>query len=327
MTKLDNKDYFSEIGNKIIGIIGYGNQGKSQALNLRDSGLNVIVGNVNDNYAKDAEKDGFKVYDIPEAVKKSDIIFLLIPDEIQKNIYKNHIEPNIKIGATLVFASGYNYFYGFIRPRSDITVLMIAPRMIGWGVRDVYVNDQGFPSLVAVGQDPNNNGYSILMTLCDRLGMFRKGGCAVLSSFKEETLVDLLSEHSWVGVMLYSFRAYYDVATELGASPASVILELYASGELAEIAKSMRDMGLFNQLKTHSRTSQYGQLTRGPLYITDEFKKTLKNEAINILNGTFAREWNDEENNGYIVYNRLHEMAKEHPMETEERKLYKILGR
>ncbi len=320
-------EYENEIKNKTICIIGYGNQGRSQALNLKDSGLHVIIGNNNDSYAEEARKDGFKVFNIVDAAKYGDIVFLLIPDEIQKSIYDKEIGPNLRKGAVLVFASGYNYYYGLISVRQDITVLMIAPRMIGWGVRDVYLKNMGFPVLVGIGNDPEKKGNNILMTICNMLGVFRSGGCAVMSSFMEETLVDLLSEHSWVGAMLYLFRAYYEVATELGASPASVILELYGSGELAEIAAAMKDQGLFEQLKTHSRTSQYGQLTRGPEYVMDEIKGLIKKEAMDILNGKFAREWTEEENYGYLVYNKLHELARKHPMEKDERELYKILGR
>lgn len=316
-----------DLKNKVVCIIGYGNQGRSQALNLKDSGLKVIIGNNSDSYAEQAKKDGFDVYTISQAVKLADIIFILIPDEIQKTIFEDMILPFLKQGSTIVFASGYNYFYNLVKVRDDITVLMIAPRMIGWGVRDVYLKKNGFPVLAAIGQDPRNNGKGILLALCNALGVFKPGGCAVLSSFREETLVDLLSEHSFVGATLYLFRAYYEVATELGASPASVILELYGSGEMAEIASSMRDMGLFEQLKTHSRTSQYGQLTRGPEYVPQEIKEKIRQEAIDILNGKFAREWSEEENYGYLVYDKLHELAKMHPMEQDERKLYKLLGR
>jgi ketol-acid reductoisomerase len=204
---------------------------------------------------------------------------------------------------------------------------MIAPRMIGWGVRDVYLNNMGFPVLIAVGKDADSNAEGELMALCEGLGVFKKGGCAVESSFKEETLIDLLSEHSWAGAILFLFRTYYDVATSLGASPESVILELYGSGELAEIATSMKNLGLFEQLKTHSRTSQYGQLTRGPKYITEELRQRLYSEAYDILNGTFEKEWRKEQLSGTDSLDILLKKAKDHPMELEERKLFKILKR
>jgi ketol-acid reductoisomerase len=327
ITRLDNEmELISGLKRKIISVIGYGNQGRSQALNMRDSGLNVIIGNERDRYALQAENEGFKVKAIEEATKEGDIIFLLIPDEIQQEVFKRKIEPNLGEGKTLVFASGYNYFYGFVKPeRCD--VLMIAPRMIGWGVRDYFLKGKGFPVLIAVGNNYTGRAEETLLALTASIGALKSGGCAVYSSFREETLLDLLSEHTWAGAILYMFRAFYEVATELGASPEATILELYGSGELAEIAESMKDIGLFEQLKTHSRTSQYGQLTRGPLFVTKEVKELIRREAMDILNGNFAREWALEQQTGLVVFNRLKEMAKEHPMEVEEKKLYKLLRR
>lgn len=320
-------EYLSIIKGKTVSIIGYGNQGRSQALNLKDSGINVIIGNIKDEYSDKAKKDGFQVYSISEAVKNSQVMFILIPDEIQKMIFETKITPELKKGDVIVFASGYNYFYGVIDLPSFVTVLLIAPRMIGWGVRDVFLKNEGFPVLVAIGNDSDDKAEKTLIALCIALGVFKKNGCAVRSSFKEETLVDLLSEHTWAGAILFMYRAYYEVATELGASPESVILELYASGELAEIADSMKNMGLFEQLKTHSKTSQFGQLTRGPLFASKEIKELIFKEAVKILDGTFAREWTEEQSSGEIVFNRLHAMAKEHPMEIEETKLYNRLGK
>ncbi|WP_162509123.1 NAD(P)-binding domain-containing protein [Thermogymnomonas acidicola] len=329
LTSLGNyRDFYEQVKASRICIVGgYGNQGRSQALNLRDSGFNVVVGNIDDSYAEIARKDGFRVMGIQDAVKLSDIIFFLIPDEVQASVFESDIRPSLSKGKTIVFASGYNYFYGFVSPPPDVNVIMIAPRMIGWGgVRDVYVRGMGFPALVAVGQDADGRAEGIMLSLCEGLGIFRSGGCAVRSSFREETLVDLLTEHSWAGAMLFLFRAYYDVATSLGASPEAVILELYGSGELAEIAESMRNMGLFKQLRTHSTTSQYGQLTRGPLYVTDDVRKTLYNEAIKILNGEFAREWHQEQVSGGTVLRMSLRLSSEHPMEREEERLYRILG-
>ena len=328
ITKLEDKEkYWKTIRGKTISVLGYGNQGRSQALNMRDNGLNVIIGNIPDEYRKKALEDGFKVYDIDEAVKQSDIIFLLIPDEVQPEVYKKQIEPNLKKDACIVFASAYNYYYGFIKPPENIDVLLIAPRMIGWGIRDVFLKNQGFPVLAAVGHDASGKAMDMLLALSDAIGALKPNGLVVMSSFREETLVDLLTEHTWAGMLLFFFRAYYEVATELGASPEAVILELYGSGELAEIAESMKEMGLFKQLQTHSHTSQYGQLTRGPKFVTEQTKELIRQEAIQILNGEFAREWTLEQQSGLVVYNKLHELALEHPMEKEEEKLYKILGR
>jgi len=328
ITRLDDLEkYRIVLKKRKIAVIGYGNQGRSQALNMRDFGLDVIIGNVRDSYAEEAERDGFRVTSIMDACKESDVIFLLVPDEIQPEIFREMILPYLKDGDTLVMASGYNYFYGYVSPPDYVNVIMIAPRMIGWGVRDLYLKGKGFPVLTAIGHDHSGNSKETLVGLCAALGVFQEGGCMVGSSFKEETLLDLLSEHSWAGAILFIFRAYYEVVTELGASPEAAILEMYGSGELAEIAESMKDLGLFKQLKTHSRTSQYGQLVYGPAFAGDAVKNMIRENAMDILNGKFAREWTNEQNSGMVVFRRLHEISTEHPMEKKEEELYKLLGR
>lgn len=323
----DPQLYRRLIEGKTFGIIGYGNQGRSQALNLRDSGLKVIVGNLNDSYFLQAKKDGFEVYSISEASEKSDIIFLLLPDEVQPLVFKDDIKPKLRDGNLLVMASGYNYYYGFIEPDSNVDVVMIAPRMIGWGVRNNFEKKKGFPALISIGNDHTGQAKDLIYAICYSLGIFREGGCAIWSSFKEETLLDLLTEQSWAGAMLYMFRAYYDVAVSFGASPESVILELYGSGELAKIAEAMSEVGLFKQLSDHSHTSQYGQLSRGPEYINERTIELMKENAENILNGKFAREWAIEQSSGMTVFRHLKMLASEHPMIKKEEELYRILGR
>jgi ketol-acid reductoisomerase len=329
LTKLpaDMMAHRSKLQEKTISLIGYGNQGRSQAQNLRDNGFKVIIGNVKDDYYTLAKNDGFTVSDISAASSKGDILFILIPDEVQPAVFKHDIEPNLAPGKTLVFASGYNYFYGLIEPTNTLNVLMLAPRMIGWGIRDLFLKKRGYPVLGAVGNDYSGDSKQTMVALADGIGALNPGGCVISSSFREETLLDLLSEHSWVPSILFIFRAYYELVTELGCSPEAAILEMYASGELAEIAESMKEIGLFKQLKTHSHTSQYGSLTFGPKYINDDTKKLMRKFAYDILDGTFAREWTSEQATGMIVYRKLHEINSKHPMEKEEDKLYKLLKR
>lgn len=313
--------------NKTIGVIGYGNQGKSQAQNLRDSGFKVQIGNIKDDYAETARRDGFKVRDIASVAKTSDVLLFLLPDEIQPEIFERDIKPNLKAGQTLVFASGYNYFFDYVKPKSTINVLMLAPAMIGWGVRERYVQGGGFPVLIAVGHDHTGDSHEKAMVLAKALGAFMPGGCVIESSFKEETLLDLLSEHTWAGAVLYTFRAFYDVVKELGFSGEAAILEMYASGELADIAKLMEKHGLFNSLQFHSHTSQYGQYSRGPDYVPSEAKAMMKKAALQILDGTFAKEWTKEQKTGMKNFERLKKENRKHPMEKDEEKLYKVLGR
>jgi len=328
ITRLDNRDeLWKSIVEKRIAVIGYGNQGRSQALNMRDSGLSVVIGNVEDEYTERARREGFEVLPIEKATREADIVFMLIPDEVQPEVFRLSVGPYLKRGGSVVFASGYNYFFHTLEVPEYVNVFMIAPRMIGFGVRELYLRGQGFPVLIALGESYTQDAQSQLLALTDAIGALKPGGVAVQSSFREEVLVDLLSEQTWAGALLFFFRAYYEVATELGASPEAVLLELYASGELVEIAKSIMNEGLFKQLRNHSHTSQYGQLTRGPLFAGQEVKQTIRQIALKILDGDFAKEWALEQQTGLIHFKKLEEMVSEHPMEKEEAKLYRILGR
>ncbi|EZQ11353.1 ketol-acid reductoisomerase [Candidatus Acidianus copahuensis] len=311
--------------NKTIGIIGYGNQGRSQALNLRDSGLDVIIGNVRDNYADLAEKDGFKVRSIPEAVKESDFSSILIPDEVAPDVFKSHILPYLKKDHVILFSSGYNIAFNFIDPPAGTDVIMVAPRMIGEGVRKRYEENMGFPVLIGVKQDSSGKALDYALSYSKGIGVMKKGGVAVESSFEEEALVDLFSEHTWAGSMLFLFKECFDALVEEGVSPEVALLELYMSGEVAEIAQRIADMGLFDQLKLHSTTSQYGQFVYGPKYMTDEIKKMLRQAIQEIKDGEFAKDWTLERIAGYPRLNSMWKNVKEYRISKEEEKMRKIL--
>ncbi|MFX1448812.1 MAG: NAD(P)-binding domain-containing protein, partial [Promethearchaeota archaeon] len=180
---------------KIISIIGYGNQGRAQALNLRDSGLKVVVGNINDNYKKIAEEDDFPVYPIKEAVSKSDIVFLLIPDEVMKTIFEEEIRDYLKPNSSIVFASGYNIGFKLISPPDNIDVLLLAPRMIGVGVRENFLNGNGFFSFIGVDQNYTGNAQEILLALAKGIGALKKE--AIMLSFKQEAELDLFNEQAF----------------------------------------------------------------------------------------------------------------------------------
>jgi ketol-acid reductoisomerase len=315
---------------KVIGIIGYGNQGRAQALILKDNGINVIIGNIRDRSWDQAIKDGFTVYDIDEAAKRADIISLLIPDEVAPNVYYKKIEPEIKKREYFVlnFASGYNITYGFIKPSSNADVIMVAPRMIGRGILDFHRKNKGYPVLLGVAQDVSGKAWDFAKALAKGIGAIGlPGGVAVKSSFEEETLLDLLTEHTWAPILIAAMQAYFDVVTEeYGVSPEAAILELYASGELAEIANAMAEIGLFEQMILHSRTSQYGQFTRMTKYY-EKIKEIVKSEANQIWNGEFAKEWSLDQLLGYPVLNRLWKIVRNSKLAKSEDKLYKVLGR
>ncbi|MGC9152415.1 MAG: ketol-acid reductoisomerase [Vulcanisaeta sp.] len=316
------------IRDKIIAMIGFGNQGSAQALNLRDGGFKVIVGNIEDEYAERARKLGFTVYSISNAVKQGEIIVMAIPDEVQPEVWSRDILPNLAPEKIVVFLSGYNIYYGFIKPPKDNDVIMVAPRMIGEGVRENFVNGRGFPVLIGVANNHSGKAWDYALSYSKAIGAIGKpGGVAVESSFEEETITDLFSEHTWAGAFLFMLAEGYRILIENGVSPEAAMLELWASGELIAITKAIVEKGLFAQLRGHSTTSQFGHLTWGPRYVTDEVRKLMREAIRQIKDGTFAKEWLLERLAGYPVFNRLWDEITKSDVWRDEDRLYRLLGR
>ena len=305
-------------------IVGYGNQGRSQALNLRDSGLDVIVGSRRDSSYETAGSDGFPVFPVAEAVARAEIVFFLVPDEVMPDLFTREIAPGLQATDMVVFASGYNVAFNLIEPPADIDVVLIAPRMIGSGVRQTYLSGEGFPSLIAIHQDATGAAWKRTLALCKGIGSTGMG--VIESSFLEEATVDLFAEQ--VG-FLYSVRRYCEVLVEAGCSPEVAMLEFYASGEGIETARAYRDIGLWDQITLHSRTSQYGQEVTARLSPEDEEAERARLNAIvsRIRDGSFAREWTAEQKAGFPEFTRIRNLNMEHPMRDAERRLYRVLGR
>ncbi len=279
----------SIIENKTISIIGYGNQGRAQALNLRDSGLNVIVGNIEDEYKNIAINDNFPVYSIKEASEKSQIIFLLIPDEIMNDIFEKEISPYLKPESILVFASGYNIGFNLLKPPEDTDVLLIAPRMIGVGVRENFLKNEGFFSFIAIEQDASGQAKEILLALAKGIGTLKKG--AIMITFKQEAELDLFNEQAFGPVFGRVLLSSIYTLINAGYPPEAVLVEMYMSGEMSYTYKKMADVGLIKQVDFHSQTSQYGAMSRGIRYrklpLMDKMKRILRE----IQNGEFTKEW------------------------------------
>ena len=298
----------SFVTNKTIAIIGYGNQGRSQALNMRDSGVeNIIVGSVRDDSWTMANEDGFPVYSIVEAAQKADIVFILIPDEVAPAIYLGEIEPNLLPGNVVNFSSGYNITYGFIKPRKDLDVIMVAPRMIGRGVRETYENGTGFPTFVVVEQDASGHAKDIALGLAKALGSTKAGAIEV--TFNDETYLDLMSEQAVWPLIMNVITEAFRLLVEKGHSPESILTELYLSKEPAVMMEKMAEVGLFKQLPMHSRTSQYGQLSRFGKVDIAPIRAFLEAQYENIANGGFAKEWDEEMKSGLKGYEELKEKA------------------
>ncbi len=321
--------YFQQDGDlaplrgKVVSVLGYGNQGKAQACNLRDSGVAVIVGNVRDASFEKAQADGFEACSVAQAVQKADYHLLLMPDEIMPQVFSSDIQPHLKARQAIVIASGYNITYGFLKYPPDIDVLMIAPRMIGTGVRNGFVNGKGFPSLVAVHQDCTGQARAVMLALCQGIGTLLGG--AVESSCDEETLCDLFNEHFGY---VYALRRAYEILVEAGASPEAALLEFWASGEEMELARVHMTHGLFHQLRLHSQTSQFGQEVTGRLSPDDEAleRRRLRQLIAHIKDGTFAKDWALEQQAGFPVWHRVHQENMAHPMIAQEERLLRALG-
>ncbi|CAF4854831.1 unnamed protein product, partial [Rotaria sp. Silwood1] len=282
------------VRSKTVAFIGYGNQGRAQALNLRDSGVNnIVIGNIDDDYAKQASKDGFNPVSIEEAARQGDILMLLIPDEDQQTVWNEKIRGNIKPNTTLVVASGYNVAFNLLDIPNDMDVVMVAPRMIGAGVRDRYVQNIPYPCFVSVEKDVSGTALATCLSIACAIGATRGNG-AVGSSCREEAGIDLFAEQAiWPEIMAI-FREGYNVLHEAGFTDEAILFDMYLSKEPAEIFERAADEGFVKQLKYHSRTSQYGQLSTMNRHdgkeIREKFRKILHD---NILSGKFAEKWSN----------------------------------
>lgn len=309
---------------RTVAILGYGNQGRAQALNLRDSGIEVIVGNRDDEYRKQAEEDGFRPLEISAAAAAADVLIVLTTDESQAFIWGDQIAPAVDVGNTLVWASGYNVGYGLIVPPSDVDVVMVAPRMTGNMVRILFEHGKGAVAQFAVHQDATGLARERVLALCKGIGCTRGG--VFESSFREEAELDLYAEQViWAGLTAW-FLECFEMGVANGFSPELMVLELYASGEASEILGMMGKNGFFKQMTHHSTTSQYGTLSRGPRLITDEMRaKALEFLQKDIKGGAFAREWSDEQARGSERLDELRQEALNHPMSLAEDGVIKMI--
>lgn len=307
-----------------IAVIGYGNQGRSQALNLRDSGLQVIVGNREDDYAARAERDGFSPLPIRDAVQQADVTLLLIPDEIMPPLFETEIKPYLSEGDTLVFASGFNVAFDFIALPDGVDVVLVAPRMIGAGVRDLYLSGDGFPAFIGVAQDASGQARGIALALAKGIGSTRAGVVEV--SFAQEAELDLFTEQCFGPAFGQVLVTAVDLLIEQGYPPEAVLLELYMSGEFAYTLSKIAEMGVVEQSRLHSLTSQYGSLSRGIRFMLPDLRSKMLAGLDEIRGGAFAREWADEHQAGYPTLESLREAARAMPLYQWERDLRAGLG-
>lgn len=322
----ENDADLTVLDGKTVGMVGYGNQGRAQALNLRDSGVRVLVGNIEDHYANQAREDGFEPVPIPDAVRASDIVMVLIPDEVQPGVYESSVGPNLRAGQTLSFGSGYNIHFGLIQPPPDVDVVMVAPRTIGRQVRVAFEAGGGVNADIDVRQDASGNAWPVTLALAKGIGCTRAG--AFHTTFRTEAELDLFSEQALWPALFDCLMAAYEVLNEYGYPEEAAALEIYASGEAADIFAAMARTGIFEQMRYHSPTSQYGVLSRrkDATGSSQVLRERMRAALEHIRSGSFAREWKEEERTGYPLFNRLREELGSHPLNGADAAVRELLS-
>ena len=303
----------SLIKSKKVAMIGFGSQGHAHAENLRDNGVNVVVGLKKGGKSwKKAEAKGFDVLEVSEAVKDADVVMILLPDEIQKSVYDNEIAPNLKSGATIAFAHGFNIHYGRIKPADDINVMMVAPKAPGHTVRSEFVRGGGVPDLIAVFQDPSGNTKELALSYASGIG---GGRTAIIeTTFKDETETDLFGEQAVLcGGLTSLIKAGFETLTEAGYPPEMAYFECLH--EMKLIVDLVFEGGLAEMRYSISNTAEYGDMVSGPRVINEESKKAMKEILTEIQNGKFAKDFILEGEAGYPRMTAERNMLKAHPIE------------
>ena len=315
MTKLYYDDDIDAtiLKDKIVAVLGYGSQGHAHALNLKDSGFEVVVGLYEGSASKSkAEQAGLKVLSNSEAVREADVISFCLPDTVQSKVYSEEVEPNLQPEKALLFAHGFTIHYGQIKPPSNVDVVMIAPKAPGHRVRAVFERGLGVPCLIAIHQDASGNARDKALAYGKGLGGGRAG--ILDTTFKEETETDLFGEQAVLcGGVTELIKAGYEVLTEAGYQPESAYFEVLH--ELKLIVDLIYQGGLGYMRYSVSDTAEFGDYTRGPKVIDSNVKENMRKILDEIQSGEFAREWISENDEGLHRFKRMRKDNTEHPVE------------
>ena len=309
----DNDADLSLLREKTIGVIGYGSQGHAHALNLKDSGLNVKVGLYEGSTSRaKAQEAGLEVGSVEETTKDSDILMLVIPDTSQASVYKESIQPNLSSGKTLMFAHGFNIHYKTIVPPNNIDVSMVAPKAPGHRMREVYTKGSGVPGLLAIHQDASGKAREIGLAYAKGVGCTRAG--VLDTTFKEETETDLFGEQAVLcGGVTTLIKYGFETLVEAGYQPESAYFEVLH--ELKLIVDLIYEGGMGYMRYSISDTAEYGDYSRGPKVVDENVKENMRKVLKDIQDGTFAREWIAENDEGRPRFNRLRQENAEHQVE------------
>ena len=310
---LDNDIDKNLIKTKKIAIIGFGSQGYGQSLNLKDSGCEVILG-LRQGGASDikARDYGLTTMAISDAVKNADVVQILIPDEVQADVYKKEVEPHLHAGQYLMFSHGFNIHYGFIKPPKDVNVIMVAPKAPGHTVRSEFKEGRGVPSLIAVYQDYSGNSKELALSYASAIGSGRTG--ILETTFREETETDLFGEQAVLcGGCTALIKTAFETLVEAGYSPYMAYFEV--CHELKLIVDLIYQGGIEDMHYSISNNAEYGDLTRGSKLISTDIKEKMKNILSDIQSGKYAEEFMEEMASGGEHFNRLRAESKNHFIE------------
>lgn len=320
----DNDADLEVLRNKEVGIIGYGIQGRAQALNLRDSGIKVRVGNRNDEYVPTIKGDGFEARSIEEVSKVSDILLLLIPDQAHCEVYNGQIEPYLCRGGGLVVAHGYSLRFDLIKPRADVDVMLLAPRMPGKQIREYYLRGSGVPVFVDVVQDATGSAWPTVLALAKGMGFTRSAALHV--PVHEETEIDLFVEQFLVPIILKAIHVSFEELIAAGYQAVPTLMELYASGELAEVLLMSVRQGLYGTFqKNSSPTCQFGIASSYPELAEADLRQRIAEIIKRIRSGEFAANLEHEGKGGYQRTRALWDQMESSLLVQTERELRKIL--
>lgn len=311
------------LNGKTVAVIGYGSQGHAHALNLRDSGINVIVGARKGKSWMAAENDGLTVMTVREASEAADIIMILVNDEYQAELYRTQIEPALKPGNALAFGHGFNIHFGQIVPPDHADVFMVAPKGPGHLVRRVYTEGKGVPCLIAIHQNPTGDARNIALAYAKAIGGTRAG--VLETTFQEETETDLFGEQAVLcGGTTALVKAAFETLVEAGYQPEIAYFECLH--ELKLIVDLMYEAGISGMRYSISDTAQYGDMTRGPRLIDEHVRQTMREMLREIQTGKFAKEWILENRAGRPEFRALEQRDRNHAIEQVGRQLRAMMS-
>jgi ketol-acid reductoisomerase len=320
----DDDADLSLIQSKKVAVIGYGSQGHAHSLNLRDSGVDVTVGLREGSASRaKAENEGLKVATVAEAVAGAEVVVILAPDQVQRIVYRDEIEPNLQPGAALVFGHGFNIRFGYIKPAAEHDVFMVAPKGPGHLVRREYADGRGVPVIVAVEQDASGSAWALALSYAKAIGGLRAAG--IKTTFTEETETDLFGEQAVLcGGVSQLIQYGFETLTEAGYQPEVAYFEVLH--ELKLIVDLIFEGGITKQRWSVSDTAEYGDYVSGPRVITPDVKTNMQAVLADIQNGAFAERFINDQDAGAPEFKELRDKGQNHPIEPVGRELRKLFA-